>query len=810
MNKSFFLLLIVFYISILHAYPQSGNGHILKGKVTDIDGNPLAGASVVIAGTFKGVQTGMDGYYSFNDLKGGGYTIRFSFIGFEPRTTDLILNSDTVLNAELNPIAVITDDVIISATRAGDQAPLAYTNVTREILEKRNSGQDLPYLLSLTPSLIETSEAGNGVGYTSLRIRGTDASRINVTVDGIPLNDPESQQVFWVDLPDLASSVDNIQVQRGVGTSSNGAGAFGASINIQTRGIENEPFAEINSSAGSFGTFRNNITAGTGLLKDRFAFQIRYSDLRSKGFIERTGSDHNSAFLSALYRTGKSLLKANLIIGKEHTGLGWWGVPKEMLSVNRRYNPAGEYTDDNGITHYYDNESDNYSQNHLQLIYSLKLPGRFSFHAALHYTRGKGYYEEYKESQSLADYGIEPFKIGDSTIFQTDLICRKWMSNNFYGLIYSLNYRNDKLETILGGGMNLYSGDHFGRLIWMRYPGTTEKDYQWYFSNAEKGEANIYGKINWSVSKKVSVFGDLQYRFIKYTLDGTDDDLKNIGQVHRFNFFNPKAGMFFSVASNQKAYISFSVANREPTRTDFIEATGDNNATPRPEKLFDTELGYKLELTKSTFELSLYGMFYRDQLVPTGELSNVGYSIMTNVEKSYRAGAEIIAGFMPASFINWDLSLTLSKNKIIGFTEHYIDYNTTDWSSEYKSRKLGNVDIAYSPPVIGSSDFSVRLIPEVKIHFISKYVSKQYFDNTMNSERMIDPYLVNNIMIDFEPETKHIRGAELQLLVNNIFNAKYESNAYGGNWFEDGIEKSWSYYFPQAGINFMLKLGLKF
>ncbi len=805
-----FVFLLTGFIFLTFTSLYADEGYSLKGKVTDTDGNPLAGASVAIVGTFTGVITGVDGIYQLNDLKGGEYKVRFSFIGYKPRVIDLNINSVSVFDVQLIPMAVITSDVIISATRAGDQAPLAYTNVTSDILERHNSGQDLPYLLSLTPSFVETSEAGNGIGYTSLRIRGTDASRINVTVDGIPLNDPESQQVFWVDLPDLASSVDNIQVQRGVGTSSNGAGAFGASINIQTRGIENEPFAEINTSAGSYGTFKNNITAGTGLLKERFAFQIRYSDLRSRGFIERTGSDHNSAFISALYRTGKSLLKANLIIGKEHTGIGWWGVPKEMLSVNRRYNPAGEYTDDYGLTRYYDNESDNYSQNHLQLIYSLKLPGNLSFHSALHYTKGKGYYEEYKESRSFADYGLSPVNIGDTTISRTDLIRRKWMANSFYGLVYSLNYRNDKVEANFGGGLNRYTGDHYGRIIWMRYPGTTEKDYQWYLNNGKKGEGGFYSKVNWSVTSKISVFGDLQYRFINYRIEGTDDDLRNIGQVHKFNFFNPKAGLFLSVASNQEAYISFSVANREPTRTDFKEATGDNDATPRPEKLFDSELGYKLKLSKSTFALNLYGMIYKDQLVPTGELSNVGYSIMTNVEKSYRAGAEIIAGFLPVDFINWNLCLTLSRNKIIDFTEHYIDYSTSDWSSEYKSRKLGKVDIAYSPSVIGSSDFSVKLIPEIGLYFISKYVGRQYFDNTMNSERMLDPYLVNNVMIDFKPKTKHLKGAELQLLLNNIFNSKYESNAYGGNWFEDGVEKSWSYYFPQAGMNFMLKLGLKF
>ena len=343
-----------------------------------------------------------------------------------------------------------------------------------------------------------------------------------------------------------------------------------------------------------------------------------------------------------------------------------------------------------------------------------------------------------------------------------------------------------------------------------KYPGTTEKDYQWYLNNGEKKEASLYGKINSSITPEISVFGDLQYRYIAYDITGHDDDLKDIGQAHRFNFFNPKAGLFFSISPTQDAYLSFSVANREPTRTDFKEASGDVEAMPRPERLFDTEIGYKLRYLKGTFSLNLYGMIYKDQLVPTGELSNVGYSIMTNVEKSYRAGAEIVAGFIPADFLTWDFSLTLSQNKIIDFVEHYTDYNTSDWSSEYKSRDLGKVDIAYSPSVTGSSDLALKLIPSLKLHFISKYVGKQYFDNTMNSERMLDPYLVNNVLVDFEPKTKHLRGAEFQIQVNNIFNELYESNAYGGNWFEDGIEKSWSYYFPQAGINFILKLGLKF
>ncbi len=807
MMKNLFFLLLVALPGFLSV---NMTGQSIGGKVTDLDGEPLAGASVIVEGTFQGVYTDSGGNYLLEGLKAGGHSIRYSFMGYETQMREINVTGDVREDVRLKPTAIITDDVIISATRAGDRTPLAYSNVTGEILEKQNSGQGIPYLLSLTPSFVETSESGNGIGYTSLRIRGTDASRINVTIDGIPLNDPESQQVFWVDLPDLASSVDNIQVQRGVGTSSNGAGAFGASINIQTKGIENEPFAEISSAAGSFGTFRNSITAGTGLLKDRFAFQMRYSDLRSDGYVERTGSEHNSAFFSALYRTGKSLLKANIILGKEKTGIGWWGVPKEILEVDRRYNPAGEYTDEYGNVRYYDNETDNYTQNHYQLIFSRRMNDYLSLHSALHYTFGKGYYEEFREDAGYIKYGLPPVSIGEITLNETDIVRRKWMANDFYGLVYSLNYRKDKLDAKIGGGMNLYSGDHYGRLIWMRYPGSTESNHQWYFNNGEKREASLYGKADYSLSDRLSVFGDLQYRFVNYALRGEDDDMKDIGQSHNFSFFNPKAGLFLRLSSDQEAFLSLSVANREPTRTDFKEAVGDSEAIPTPERLYDLEAGYIFRSTRSSVGLNLYGMYYRDQLVPTGELSNVGYSIMTNVEKSYRIGAEITAGFKPSGFIGLDMSLTLSSNKIVNFFEHYIDYNTSDWSEEYKSNYLGTVDIAYSPSITGSSDLHANILPPLKVHLISKYVGRQYFDNTMNRERMLDPYFVSNVMIDYEPELKSLRGAGLQLLVTNIFNAQYESNAYGGNWFEDGQEKTWAYYFPQSGTGFMLRLGLKF
>jgi iron complex outermembrane receptor protein len=810
MRKFFILIVLAGLQGISQAYPLQEDGSVIKGKVTDTMGNPLAGAGITIENTYLGVHTDSNGEYSFHSLENGIYILRFSFIGYETIVKEINLTRDTIVNISLLAKSFMTGEVFVNASRAGEHSPLAYSTIENELLRKQNTGHDLPYLLSLTPSLVETSEAGNGIGYTGLRIRGTDGSRINVTIDGIPLNDPESQQVFWVDLPDLASSVENIQVQRGAGTSSNGAGAFGATISIATTNPDNESFAEINSSIGSFNTMKNMVAAGTGLLAGKFALQMRYSNLKSDGFIERTGSDHQSAFISGIYRSGRSRLKANIILGKEHTGIGWWGVPGDMLNVNRRYNPAGEYKDETGIIQYYDNESDNYFQNHFQLIYSLKLNNYLSVHSALHYTKGKGYYEEYREDQPLEDYGLPSVNIGDTIISATDLIRRKWLSNDFYGIVYSLKYRNNRIEAIAGGGMNLYLGDHFGKIIWMRNAGKSEKDYRWYLNNSRKGEISIYGKINYSLSDKITMFGDLQYRYINYNMTGIDDDLKDISQEHKYGFVNPKAGVFFSLTPNQDAYFSFSVANREPSRADFKEASGDNNATPKPETLYDSEMGYKLRTGKSTIAINLYGMIYKDQLVPTGELSNVGYSIMTNVEKSYRLGFELTAGIKPSDFIDWNLNLTLSKNKIKNFVEHYVNYNTDNWSSEYLSRNLGEVDIAYSPSVIGTSDLSFKILQRFDLHLISKYVGKQYFDNTMNPDRMIDPYFVNNLRIDYSPRFIQIKEFDIQLLLNNIFNEIYESNAYGGNWFEDGIEKSWSYYFPQAGVNYMLRIGIRF
>ena len=782
----------------------------ITGKVTDDKGNSLAGAAIAIRNSFLGTYSGIDGSFILEVPKDGKYELDVTFIGFKPASQVVIVNKTIQANFILIPRDIMTDEVVVNGTRAGNKTPVTFTNLSNEIISKRNNGQDLPFLIALTPSLIETSETGTGIGYTGLRIRGTDGSRINVTLDGIPLNDAESQQVFWVDMPDLSSSVDNIQVQRGVGTSSNGSGAFGASINIETKSPDNLPYAEISSTAGSFGTMKNTISAGTGLLSGKFAFQMRVSNIKSDGYIERTGVNNRSAYFSGVFISGKSRLKANLILGEEHTGISWWGVPQDKLATDRRYNPAGEFTDENGNIQHYDNESDNYKQNHFQLIYSLNINKYLFLHTAFHYTFGQGYYEEYREDQSYADYGLNNVSYGLTQIKATDLIRRKWMSNDFYGLVYSLDYKKDRIDAKLGGGVNSYLGDNYGRIIWMRNAGNTQKDYQWYLNNSTKNEFNIYGKINFKLSEKLNAFGDMNYRYIYYQLKGPDDDLRSLSVVHDYSFLNPKAGIFYSPTNNQDAFISVAVAHKEPTRSDYKEAAGDNTVTPKPESLYDIEAGYNLRKNVLAVGVNLFGMFYKDQLVPTGQLSSVGYPIMTNVDMSYRTGIEITAGLKPSKMVVWNLNMTLSSNRIIDFTEYYTDYISSIDAYQYKSKALGDVDLAYSPSFISSSDFELNLAEWIKLHLITKYVGKQYFDNTRSSERQMDPYIVNNFRIDCTIPVHGIKSVDLQIYVNNLLNNKYENNAYGGSWYEDGKENTWAYYFPQAGINFLARLSLRF
>ncbi len=787
----------------------------ITGTVTDEAGNTLPGATITIQNTYLGTNTDIAGNYSFTKLKAGQYRVRASYIGYETMMKTVNLDEDKKLDFTLNYTPYLTEEILVEATRAGNKTPMALSNISNDEIEKNNTGQDIPYQLNLLPSVVVSSEAGAGIGYTGMRIRGTDATRINVTVNGIPLNDSESQGVYWVNMPDFSSSVDDIQVQRGVGTSTNGAAAFGATVNFKTQNVKSKPYAEIASTAGSFNTFKNTFKVGTGLIKDKFSFDARYSTLNSDGFVDRAFCDHKSLFLSGSYYTKKSFLKLNIIHGNQHTGISWWGNP-DMDKKGRTYNPAGEDLDDNGNVKYYDNQTDNYVQTHYQLFYSLELLENLNWNSALHYTRGDGYYEQYKDrNNEFADedvtypyYGLKEPIYNNDTISESDFIRQKKMANDFYGFTTSLKYTQGNIDAVFGGAWNKYDGDHFGNLLWAEYGGL-DKDYEWYRNNGTKTDFNIFAKLNYNLNSKFNIYGDLQYRHINYEMSGKDDDLVNLDQDHTFNFFNPKVGVYYTINNRNSLYASMAVANREPTRSNFKEAKGDPNATPKAERLIDYELGYNFKSPMLTAGVNLYFMNYKDQLVPTGEKSSVGYDIMTNVEKSYRAGIELFGGIKILPNLSWDMNLTLSRNRIKDFVA-YASYYDASWNKEFKSRNLGETNISYSPEIIGASSINYEVIKNLNISFISKYVGEQYFDNTSSDDRKLDAYFVNNLRLSYSLKTKLVKEIGFYFQINNVFDTEYENNAYGGHWFEENKEKTWSYYFPQAGINFLGGVSFRF
>ncbi len=787
-----------------------GHGSLISGRVTDKSGMPLPGASVIIVDAGTGVATDNQGRYTLRGLRDGSCNLQISYTGFETVDTAFVLSGVAMIDVSLKEALYVVGDVIVRGSRAGSRTPMAHTTVSSGELRERDMTRDMPFLLAMTPSVVETSDAGNGIGYTSLRIRGTDASRINITLDGIPLNDAESQQVFWVDLPDLASSTGSVQVQRGVGTSTNGAGAFGASVNISTMSHPDDAGASADIAYGSFNTSRLTAKAWTGMLDDRFSMMVRASQIRSDGFVDHSKADIRSALVSGSWSAPSDLIRFNIITGSQTTGISWWGVPAEILPENRRYNPAGEYVDDSGTTRYYEDETDVYTQNHYHLFHTHRFPGRVSLSTAVHLTTGAGYYEEQKSDISPFDYGISDMYPADPVISETDIVQRKWLDNLFYGAVLSLIRQGATTEWTLGGAVNRYDGDHYGTILWLDKPGDVYPGYEWYRNNGVKDEANIYGKMNTALTGSFNGFIDLQLRHISYRFAGPDDDMKALDGSHRFLFFNPKAGLFWNNGSGSEAFVSVAVAHREPTRADYKDAAGDPAATPGRERLTDFEGGYTFRTSSAALGVNLYYMLYRDQLVPTGKISTTGYPIMTNVPESYRAGVELSGSYRHSPLAALKMNLTLSRSRIRDFRNYYFNYNTDDWSEEYVYRDLGTVDIAYSPGVTGSAELELNPAKRLSLNLTGKYVGRQYFDNTMSADRTIDPYFVSNLSAAYGFKLSKAGELTLRFTVNNLFNAEYENNAYGGMWTEDGSEKTWAYYFPQAGTNWMAGISLSF
>ncbi len=714
------------------------------------------------------------------------------------------------------PLSQLLEEVQVKGVNAGQKTPVSYTNLSEKEIEKTNLGQDLPYLISLTPSIISSSDAGAGIGYTYMTIRGSDANRINVTINGIPLNDSESQGVWWVNMPDFTSSVSNIQIQRGVGTSKNGGSAFGASVNLQTNGLIKDKYLNTSNTLGSFNTVKNNIEFGTGLLDNNLSFDGRVSRINSDGYIDRSFSDLKSFYLSGGYYGKTSTVKAIVFTGNERTYQAWYGVPKTYLNTNRTFNPYN-----------YDNEVDDYGQTHFQLHYNEQINNKTFLNLATHYTQGSGYYEQYKGSEynslinfgaeaTLADYGISDTTINGDTISTTNLVRRKWLDNDFYGFTFSLNHSSNKINFILGGAANSYSGAHFGRVVSTEIHG--DLDHEYYRNDATKNDMNIYLRTDYTITNKLNAYLDLQTRFVNYTFEGFNENGDIANQTVDLRFFNPKYGLFYSLSNNSSFYVSYSEGKREPNRNDYIESSP--NSRPKPEILFDTELGYKFNSKNIALGLNLYNMDYKNQLVNTGEINDVGASVHSNIDESYRRGVEIETNLKLSRKLNWSGNITFSENKIVAHSE-YID-NWDTWGKD--TINYQNTDISFSPNIIAKSQLSYDL-GDLQASWIIKHIGNQYIDNSQSIDRMLEKYTLNNILFSYDIKLRDIKSAKITLLVNNILNKEYINRAWiyrfsSEGWDPTAGEDSDPYinkdsngynmigYFPQATRNYLMGLTL--
>ncbi len=712
------------------------------------------------------------------------------------------------------------EEIVISSTRAGATTPITYQNIDKEELESRNLGQDIPYLLNMTPSLVTTSDAGAGIGYTGVWIRGSDPTRVNITINGIPYNDSESQGTFWVNMPDFSSAVNSIQIQRGVGTSTNGAGAFGASINLETNTISPEAFTEINNTFGSFGTRKHNIIINSGLINNKFSFEGKLSKIASDGFIDRASSDLQSYFLTGSFVGKNTFIKVLAFGGKEITYQSWYGTPEAVAKGDA----AGiekiitdNYFDDeladrlrmDGRTfnwYTYDNQVDNYNQDHYQLHLSQILNENWTFNTALHYTYGHGYFEQFRDEDDLADYGIANTIIGSDTITTSDIIRRRWLDNDFYGFTYSLNYDTDKISAVLGGGYNYYEGDHFGEIIWAEYASNSNIRDRYYDNVGVKKDFNTYLKVNYQLNEKVNLFGDAQIRAVDYRTYGIDNDRRAIDLGDDYLFFNPKFGLTYLLNQSSNFYASYAIANREPSRTAFL----DSPLVPQHETLRDLEVGYKLNKQYFAFTANIFYMNYINQLVLTGEVNDVGSAIKTNAAKSYRSGIELTGGVQLTEALNWTANVTLSRSNISEYREILYDYGADFDEYNEVENKYKNTEIAFSPKVVSGSVLSFQANKFLNYSLMSKYVSEQFLDNTSNENRKLDAYFVNDLKIGIDFTSKAFKQISINILINNILNHEYESNGYTFGYFGGGNQFRENYLYPQAGRNILAALKLRF
>lgn len=693
------------------------------------------------------------------------------------------------------------EEVLVKAVRVEADSPITHSNMEKEELEKRNLGQDIPYLLNYLPSVVTTSDAGAGVGYTYIRVRGSDASRVNVTLNGIPFNDAESQGTFWVNLPDFTSSIQNLQLQRGVGTSTNGSGAFGASLNMLTDAISEKANGEIANSFGSYTTRKHTLKFSTGLLSNHFELAGRVSVIESDGYIDRATSDLKSYFFQAAFVKGNTLIKALAFGGREETYQAWYGIDAETLETDRTFNPAGLYTHADGSIRFYDKEVDNYGQDHYQVLWTQRIDNNWRANLALNYTYGRGYFEQYIEDADLAFHNITPSETGGEPVTTSDLIRRRWLDNDFYALNGTINYKNSTVDVNGGVFYSFYDGDHFGEVIWARHAGDSEIRDRYYFGTGDKGEFTVFSKVTWRLNEQWSVFGDLQGRFIDYKTTGLTSERAPLEVDEAYAFFNPKAGVSFKLSNFHQFYASYGRANREPRRSDFEQGIFTS------EKLDDYEIGWRFSSEKTKVNTNLYYMSYQDQLVLTGAIDDVGAPIRATSGNSYRLGIEIDAGIVITEDITLQPNIAFSSNKNVDFVA----------SQDGELVSVGKTNISFSPEIVAANAINYRPVKNLQLAFLSKYVGEQYMGNIDSEVSRLDGYFINDLNVVYTlEEVPFVRAVVFSALVNNLFNTKYVSNGYFFTYDDDFSEPGTvttiegAGYYPQATINFLLGATVKF
>lgn len=715
-------------------------------------------------------------------------------------------------------------NVEVTATRATKTTPVAFTNVSKQQIAELNHGKDIPFLISSTPSVLTTSDAGAGIGYSAMRVRGTDATRINVTANDIPMNDAESHSIFWVNTPDFASSLEDIQIQRGVGTSTNGAGAFGASVNMRTQRFSMNPYAEMSGTYGSFNTNKETFKVGSGLIGGHWNFDARFSHIASDGYRDRASSKLHSYFAQAGYFGGQTSVRFITFGGKECTYHAWDGISKSDLTDNRKYNPNGEIKRDGKVIGFYDDQTDNYRQTHYQLIWDQGIGANWHWNLGLHYTDGFGYYQEYKNARTLKEYGLEPFMVGDNKVKKSSLVRKKNVDSGFGGAVFSLNFAKGSLNTTFGGSFNSYANDHYGNVIWVEnYLLPLDPSHEYYRNKGKKNDFTIYWKASNTLWQSLRLYADVQYRHIGFKINGDNDKwdwtaspehLQVLNVDEKFDFFNPKVGLIYDFNKHNTAYASFSVAQKEPTRNNYTD--GLFTVHPKAEKLFDWEAGYTFSSDRFTAGVNFYYMKYKDQLVLNGKLNEIGEAMAENVPDSYRMGVELQAGVKITEWLRWDLNGTFSRNRIKDYVGYVSNYEASTWNDLYTQTAVekGNTTIAMSPSFIGNSVIAFNL-KGFSAQFTCQYVSRQYLDNFENKEDSLDPYFVSHLNLAYTFKLPHVKAITVGCTVYNIFNEKYETNGYSQTCAlvsADGTYKLSSdpRFYPMAGTNVLAHLTFSF